>query len=79
MTIDAVKRKLCFHCGTPPSAQRLQLKDEAGRPVAALDDDSRKLGFYSPRDGYTLHITDTDPTSLSGGAPPWGPQATGSG
>ena len=21
MTIDAVKRKLCFHCGTPPSAQ----------------------------------------------------------
>lgn len=67
MSVEAVKRKLCFHCGTPPSAQRLTLKDERGRVVAPLDDGARKLGFYSPRDGYTLHITDTDPTSLSGG------------
>lgn len=65
MTIDAVKRKMCFHCGTPPSAQALQLKDERGRVVAALQDDSRKLGFYSPRDGFILHIVDTDPTSIS--------------
>ncbi len=28
MTIDAVKRKLCFHCGTPPSAQ---VRCHAGR------------------------------------------------
>ena len=67
MSIDSVKSNLCFHCGTPPSAQQLQLKDERGRLLACLDDDSRKLGFYSPRDGYTLHIIDTDPTSLSGG------------
>lgn len=71
MTIDAVKRKLCFHCGTPPSAQALQLKDERGRLVAALDDEARKLGFYSPRDGWTLHIVDTDPTSLSGARARW--------
>lgn len=66
MTVDAVKRKLCFHCGTPPSAQVLSLKDERGRLVAPLDDESRKLGYYSPRDGWTLHVVDTDPTSLSG-------------
>ncbi|KAL4452171.1 hypothetical protein ABPG75_007833 [Micractinium tetrahymenae] len=65
MSVDAVKRKLCFHCGTPPSAQVLQLKDERRRLAAVLDDDSRKLGYYSPRDGWTLHIIDTDPTSLS--------------
>ena len=67
MTIDSVKSKLCFHCGTPPSAMRLQLKDERGRALASLDgDDTRKLGYYSPQDGYILHIVDTDPTSLSG-------------
>ncbi len=66
MTVDAIKRKMCFHCGTPPSAQALQLKDERGQLVAALQDDSRKLGFYSPRDGFILHIIDNDPTSISG-------------
>ncbi|KAI3438068.1 hypothetical protein D9Q98_000511 [Chlorella vulgaris] len=65
MTVDALKRKLCFHCGTAPSAQTLQLKDEAGRLRACLDDDSRMLGYYSPADGFTLHIIDSDPTSMS--------------
>eukprot|EP00887_Chlorella_sp_A99_P007607 scaffold20.g7607.t1 len=65
MTVGAVKSKLCFHCGTPPSAMRLQLKDAGGAPQAALDDEARKLGFYSPADGWVLHVVDTDPTSLS--------------
>lgn len=65
MTIADVKAKLCFHCGTPPSAMRLQLKDPGSRLLAVLDDDARMLGFYSPADGYVLHIIDTDPTSLS--------------
>ena len=51
MRIDSVKQKLCFHCGTPPSAMVLQLKDEKGKLLAALDDDARMLGFYSPYDG----------------------------
>lgn len=46
--------------------QVLQLKDERGQLAAVLDNDARKLGYYSPRDGWTLHIIDTDPTSLSG-------------
>ena len=58
------------HCCPPahPDLQVLQLKDERGRLLAVLDDDSRKLGYYSPQDGFTLHIIDTDPTSLSGAA-----------
>lgn len=51
MRIDSVKQKLCFHCGTLPSAMALQLKDEQGKLLAVLDDDSKMLGFYSPYDG----------------------------
>jgi tubulin-folding cofactor B len=65
MTIDSVKRKLCFHTGTSPSAMELHLRDDRGAPVAALADGARKLGFYSPRDGWALHVVDNDPTSAS--------------
>ncbi|KXZ44461.1 hypothetical protein GPECTOR_67g301 [Gonium pectorale] len=66
-TIESVKVKLSFHCGTSPSAMLLTLLDESGAAVATLWEDTRKLGFYSPRDGYTLHITDSDPGSASAG------------
>ena len=39
----------------------------ASQVVADLSDDSLKLGFYSPADGWTLHITDLDPHSISTG------------
>lgn len=45
----------------------LALLDESGAPVATMWEDHRKLGYYSPRDGYTVHITDTDPGSASAG------------
>ena len=51
MTIDSVKRKLSFHSGTSPAHMEMSLKDEGGRLLAHLTADSRKLGFYSPRDG----------------------------
>uniref|UniRef100_A0A061S2S3 Tubulin-folding cofactor B n=1 Tax=Tetraselmis sp. GSL018 TaxID=582737 RepID=A0A061S2S3_9CHLO len=65
MTVAAVKHKLMTHCGTSPSAMLIQLKDDTGKAICSLEDDSRKLGFYSPYDGCTLHVVDTDPTSLS--------------
>ncbi|KAI8463710.1 MAG: CAP Gly-rich domain-containing protein [Monoraphidium minutum] len=65
MTVGAVKAKINTHTGTSPDSMQLALKDENGRLVAALDDDSRKLGFYSPRNGWTLQVTDTDGSSLS--------------
>ena len=67
MTVEAVKLKLSFHCGTSPSAMILTLHDEQGGFVAAMDEDQRKLGFYSPLDHYALHILDADPTSASAG------------
>lgn len=65
MTVEAVKHKLVTMCGTSPSAMLLQLKDEHGKVLAVLDDDTRMLGFYSPYEGCRLHVIDTDPTSLA--------------
>mmetsp|Transcript_30596 Transcript_30596/g.90697 ORF Transcript_30596/g.90697 Transcript_30596/m.90697 type:complete len:274 (+) Transcript_30596:177-998(+) len=67
MTIERVKIKLSFHCGTSPSAMFLQLLDESGNVCATLSEDHRMLGYYSPHNGYTIHIVDTDPTSASAG------------
>lgn len=52
MSIATVKNKLCSHSGTNPSAMILELKDNKGSLLAVLNDDGRKLGFYSPSDGY---------------------------
>eukprot|EP00879_Flechtneria_rotunda_P020127 GHRR01021167.1.p1 GENE.GHRR01021167.1~~GHRR01021167.1.p1 ORF type:complete len:281 (+),score=68.21 GHRR01021167.1:118-960(+) len=65
MSVDAIKQKINSMTGTSVLTMTLQLKDETGRLVATLDNESRKFGFYSPRDGWVLHIIDTDDTSLS--------------
>lgn len=65
MTVASVKNKLCFHCGTPPSAMTLQLKDSHGNLLSILSDESQMLGYHSPHDGCILHIIDADPTSMS--------------
>lgn len=51
MTVEAVKVKLSFHCGTSPSSMLVQLLDESGNLTATLHEDHRKLGFYSPHNG----------------------------
>lgn len=65
MTIDKVKNKLQSHCGSNASAMQLQLKDYNGNLIANMADDSRMLGYYSPQDGFVLHIIDLDPHSAS--------------
>jgi hypothetical protein len=65
MTVLRVKEKLQSHVGSSVPAMRLTLRDASGAPVAALDDDARPLGYYSPRDGFTLHVVDTDAGSAS--------------
>lgn len=67
MTVEAVKVKLSFHCGTNPSAMIVHLLDEDGSLLYTLWEDHRKLGYYSPMDGYVLHVVDSDPTSASAG------------
>lgn len=48
-----------FTCGCSRGRTRTQ--------VAALDDDTKMLGYYSPAHGMTLHVIDVDPYSLSRG------------
>jgi len=66
-TIERVKERLQSHCGTSPSMMQLQLKDYSGKVVYEMNDDSKKLGYYSPEDGWIIHIIDHDPMSLSKG------------
>eukprot|EP00879_Flechtneria_rotunda_P026335 GHRR01028075.1.p1 GENE.GHRR01028075.1~~GHRR01028075.1.p1 ORF type:complete len:107 (+),score=25.53 GHRR01028075.1:343-663(+) len=54
MSVDAIKQKINSMTGTSVLTMTLQLKDETGRLVATLDNESRKFGFYSPRDGFVL-------------------------
>jgi len=65
MTISTLKHKLISHIGTNPSAMVLQLFDEVGNLIASGMEDNKKLGFYSPADGWRVHVIDTDPTSAS--------------
>lgn len=43
----------------------LEMMDSQGNLVAKLTDPTKKLGFYSPQDGFILHVNDLDPTSIT--------------
>lgn len=64
-TVDGLKSKLTTHVGSSPSAMLLELRDHKGNTLAKLNDPSRKLGYYSPEDGFILHVHDIDPTSCT--------------
>jgi len=65
MTVETIKEKLRTHTGTGSLFMHLTLLDLNGQVVADMINDDLKLGYYSPMDGYTIHITDLDPHSLS--------------
>nr|KYP45142.1 Tubulin-specific chaperone B [Cajanus cajan] len=67
LTVEAVKDKLWRKCGTSVNSMHLELFDDARNKVADLSDNSKPLGFYSPLDGFRLHVLDLDPTSVSSG------------
>jgi len=46
-----VKQRINSMTGTSLHTMVLHLKDSSGRLVGVLEDDSRKLGFYSPENG----------------------------
>ena len=64
LTISEVKEKFRLHIGTPIDFQRLVLKDN-GRVIGELNENNKKLGYYSVVSGMEIHIIDTDPYSLS--------------
>jgi tubulin-folding cofactor B len=67
MTVARVKEKLMTHVGSNVSTMRLSLKDWDGALVAPMSDDTKMLGYFSPEDGWTIHIDDTDAHSASAG------------
>ncbi|OVA04872.1 CAP Gly-rich domain [Macleaya cordata] len=67
MTVESVKEKLWKKCGTSVDSMSLELYDDMGAKVSDLNDNSRPFGFYSPHDGYRLHILDLDPSSVTSG------------
>ena len=66
-TSGGVKEKLQSHCGTGSAFMHLTLCDENGQVVADMSNDDLKLGYFSPMDGWTIHIDDTDAHSASAG------------
>ncbi|KAK1431365.1 hypothetical protein QVD17_07822 [Tagetes erecta] len=66
-TVEAVKDKLWKKCGTAVASMRLELYDDTGAKVSDVNDYTRPFGFYSPLDGYRLHIIDLDPSSVTSG------------
>ncbi|KAK4762186.1 hypothetical protein SAY87_030070 [Trapa incisa] len=67
LSVESVKEKLWKKCGTSVDSMQLELYDDANSKVSDLSDDVRPLGFYSPLDGYRLHIIDLDPSSVTSG------------
>ncbi|KAK1276611.1 hypothetical protein QJS04_geneDACA003778 [Acorus gramineus] len=67
MTVESVKEKLWKKCGTSVDSMRLELYDDARTKICDLDDSSRPFGYFSPLDGYKLHIIDLDPSSVTSG------------
>lgn len=66
-TIGAMKERLWKNCGTAVDSMLLQLFDDNDKKIADMNEDSRPLGFYSPYDGYRIHILDLDPSSVTAG------------
>ncbi|XP_062165668.1 tubulin-folding cofactor B [Alnus glutinosa] len=66
-TVESAKEKLWRKCGTSVNSMCLELYDDTNTKVSVLTDDSRPLGFYSPLDGYRLHVIDLDPSSVTSG------------
>ncbi|XXG73596.1 hypothetical protein AAC387_Pa07g2491 [Persea americana] len=67
MTVESIKEKLWKKCGTSVDSMVLELYDDTGVKVCDMNDNLRLLGFFSPQDGYRLHIIDLDPASVTSG------------
>ncbi|KAI5681286.1 hypothetical protein M9H77_02513 [Catharanthus roseus] len=67
MIVEAIKEKLWKKCGTSVNSMLIELYDDNDNKISDLSDNLRPLGFYSPLDGYRLHVIDLDPSSVTSG------------
>ena len=47
------------------NGQRASLNNNSNQNRISLSDDTKMLGYYSPRNGMRLHVVDVDPNSMS--------------
>jgi tubulin-folding cofactor B len=66
-TIESLKERLRDRSGTAVESMHLQLFDDGNNKICDLVEDFRPFGYYSPLDGYRIHIIDKNPSSLSAG------------
>jgi len=62
--ICEIKLSLVKRVGTSVDSMQLQLRNRQGQKVAEMDDDLKCLGYYSPEDGFSIHVIDLDPSSI---------------
>mmetsp|Transcript_11736 Transcript_11736/g.35759 ORF Transcript_11736/g.35759 Transcript_11736/m.35759 type:complete len:270 (+) Transcript_11736:118-927(+) len=67
MTVMELKDRLYACTGTLTAHMKLALKNGRGNLVCTMDDDCARIEAYNPRNGYTVHVIDTDPHSRSQG------------
>lgn len=51
--------------GTSADFMMLKLVDTEGQTVASMNDNESQLGVYNPKDFYTIHIIDLDPSTVN--------------
>ncbi|KAG9390069.1 Ubiquitin-like domain [Carpediemonas membranifera] len=66
-TIGKIKQRIHFATGTEVASMELMLKNNAKKCECKLDQDNRTIDEYGAEDGWILHVTDTDPASVTVG------------
>jgi tubulin-folding cofactor B len=64
MTVFQVKLQVEKRYGSDANFVSLTLKDKSGNVVHRMNNDGAIFGTYQPRDGYIIHVTDSNPNSV---------------
>eukprot|EP01024_Parvocaulis_polyphysoides_P063394 TRINITY_DN7312_c0_g1_i2.p3 TRINITY_DN7312_c0_g1~~TRINITY_DN7312_c0_g1_i2.p3 ORF type:complete len:244 (-),score=33.93 TRINITY_DN7312_c0_g1_i2:250-981(-) len=65
LIISQLKFKLQSHVGTSAASMKINLLDQDAQLVSQDLQDDKLLGFYSPQNGYIIHVIDLDPSSVT--------------
>ncbi|CCW61241.1 unnamed protein product [Phytomonas sp. EM1] len=60
-SVESIKQSAYSHFGTPSAYCRLELYDDRGLLIEADMSNEKMLGYYQCRDGYRIHVVDTQP------------------
>eukprot|EP01017_Pseudomicrothorax_dubius_P030063 TRINITY_DN3708_c0_g2_i15.p1 TRINITY_DN3708_c0_g2~~TRINITY_DN3708_c0_g2_i15.p1 ORF type:complete len:133 (+),score=37.20 TRINITY_DN3708_c0_g2_i15:127-525(+) len=64
-SIADVKKNAVRRFGTDYASMQLILRDLNGNNIAAMTEDDRTLVSYCPQEGYTIHVLDMNPESIT--------------